>query len=234
MTYGKNGLYIDLEHLESYGENAARSIEAEAPASCRMCAQDLRRALGEIAAFHDKMLIKWDGVSSMPDSVRWLLDNFYLAQREARLAIKEIADAPKLPFCTEGPVVGKAAAVIISSAQGEITAERCEAFLRGFQRRIMLSGSELALLPAFLRSHLIFLLEQECSKMRNNDAVQGSAEVFSAIFTSLRMLSTEDMGELIDISKNIANVSNRINLMLNGLAATKTPLIVSIKDALFS
>jgi len=198
MTYGKNGLYIDLEHLESYGENAARSIEAEAPASCRMCAQDLRRALGEIAAFHDKMLIKWDGVSSMPDSVRWLLDNFYLAQREARLAIKEIADAPKLPFCTEGPVVGKAAAVIISSAQGEITAERCEVFLRGFQRRIMLSGSELSLLPAFLRSHLIFLLAQECAKLRNNDSGNGSAEVFSAVFTSLRTLSTEDMGELIE------------------------------------
>ncbi len=39
------------------------------------------------------------------------------------------------------------------------------------------------------------------------------------------------MSELIDISKNIANVSNRVNLMINGMNATKTPLLVSVKDS---
>ena len=39
------------------------------------------------------------------------------------------------------------------------------------------------------------------------------------------------MSELIEISKNIANISNRVNLMLNGINATKTPLLVSIKDS---
>ena len=57
-----------------------------------------------------------------------------------------------------------------------------------------------------------------------------SSTKYGELNESVRML-VNYMGELIDISKNIANVSNRINLMLNGLAATKTPLIVSIKDA---
>lgn len=39
------------------------------------------------------------------------------------------------------------------------------------------------------------------------------------------------MSDLIDISKNIANVSNRVNLMLSSINATKTPLLISIKDA---
>lgn len=39
------------------------------------------------------------------------------------------------------------------------------------------------------------------------------------------------MSELIEISKNIANVSNRVNLLLSGMNATKTPLLVSIKDS---
>ncbi|MBR5261555.1 MAG: hypothetical protein IKV47_05240, partial [Oscillospiraceae bacterium] len=165
MTYGKNGLYIDLEHLESYGENAARSITPDGTASCRDSAQQLRRYLGSIAAFHDKMLLKWEGVNSMPDNVRWLLDNFYLAQREGRLAMRELANAPKIPQCSEGPTVGRAAEIIVASAQVHVTAERCETFLRGFQRKIMLSGSELMLLPALLRYHLIALLADECSHM---------------------------------------------------------------------
>ncbi|MBR4953858.1 MAG: hypothetical protein IKZ30_05005, partial [Oscillospiraceae bacterium] len=198
MTYGKNGLYIDLEHLESYGENAARSITPDGTASCRDSAQQLRRYLGSIAAFHDKMLLKWEGVNSMPDNVRWLLDNFYLAQREGRLAMRELANAPKIPQCSEGPTVGRAAEIIVASAQGHVTAERCETFLRGFQRKIMLSGSELMLLPALLRYHLIALLADECSHMLENESGNGNAEIFAAVFTSLRTLSTEDMGELID------------------------------------
>lgn len=39
------------------------------------------------------------------------------------------------------------------------------------------------------------------------------------------------MSDLIDISKNIANVSNKVNLMLSSINATKTPLLISIKDA---
>ncbi len=39
------------------------------------------------------------------------------------------------------------------------------------------------------------------------------------------------MSELIEVSKNIANTSNKINLMLRGMNATKTRLLVSIKDS---
>jgi len=39
------------------------------------------------------------------------------------------------------------------------------------------------------------------------------------------------VADLMEKSKNIANVSNRINLMLSGMSATKTALLVSVKDA---
>ena len=39
------------------------------------------------------------------------------------------------------------------------------------------------------------------------------------------------MSELVLISKNVANVSNKINLMLSGMNATKMQLLVSIKDS---
>lgn len=38
------------------------------------------------------------------------------------------------------------------------------------------------------------------------------------------------MGGLIEISENIAKISNRLSLMLKGMEATKTPLFIAIKD----
>lgn len=199
MTYDKSGLYIDLSHLEAFGENTARTLRPTGTAGGRAAAVRLRKALWEIGRIHDSLALKWSNIPAMPGAVRWLLDNHYLAQREGKTARADFsAQTEGLSRSASGLVITGACAALVRSGFGEVSAQRCECFLRGFQKALILNRAELALFVSGLRYGLIMALQRLCREIDESDTAGDMESAFERVFTSLRYLSTADLSRLIE------------------------------------
>ena len=202
MTYEKNGLYIDTEHLEAYAENFARGVSPESRADGKRAAAEFSRTLRELGAARDALAEKWAGVPAMPEAVRWLLDNAYLAEREGRNAASEFYKARRLRLCGGGfYLLTRLCDTLLRSGLSQITEERIACFLRGFQRELILEREELRLLPAGIRFSLIrALLRLYTGSGAEDDGTAAEAE---RLFSALRWFSAADLRELIEEADHV-------------------------------
>ena len=197
MTYEKNGLYIDEEHLEGFAENLARTLPPEGKASGKAAAAALRRTLRELRGEHDTLSLKWAGIPAMPGTVRWLLDNEYLALREGRQAAAALEASEGLRGVEDGgTLLSRLCEAIVRSGLGELTERRIARFLSGFQRTLILERGELKGLSAGLKAAVINSLLRV---YRGAEAEGEAAEAeVSRLFGALRWLSTADLGALLE------------------------------------
>lgn len=198
MTYDENGLFITDEHLETYAESVSKAMKLAGSTGGRAIAADIRRSLRQISQVHDAAELKWRGVPSMPGAVRWLLDNHYLVRREGLTACASFANSSSLRCCSDGPVLLVMCAAFTRSGRYEITPERLELFLRGFQRSLILSRDELTALEWGLRAVLVRQLAQLCPLLSGESIPSRLESDFEHIFTSLRLLSSCDLTPIIE------------------------------------
>jgi len=66
MTYEKNGLWVDEDHLAAFAENCARSLRPDSTGRAQTAADALRNDLRELEALHDALALKWSGIRPMP------------------------------------------------------------------------------------------------------------------------------------------------------------------------
>jgi hypothetical protein len=199
-------VYIPPERLKDYAVSTARLLRPESRCSGLEAAALLRQSYGTIRRCHQSVERRYGALASPPTACQWLLDNYYMVQREYACAMSHVKTARHLRCCRDGIVIVELCRSLVHAGQGQVTEERCRIFLEGFQSVTVLQRRELELFPYALRCALIEAIADVCRYMQYAADTTGHGEALAALFTSLRLLSVLDMEKLL----NNADVSSAI------------------------
>lgn len=191
MEYSQHGIYIEPEHLTSYGENAARSIRADGLASGKATAKAIREDLRRLKSAHTALL-RLSEQTPVDQAQEWLLDNWYLAVREGQDACEAFRHGKHLHTAGKDPRILTLCNTLLRSGGGEVNKKRCALFLEGFQRVTPLSREELGLFVPGLIAAAIHAL----SDLYRSPEMDG--DYAGKLFTSLRLLGTLDFSGLLE------------------------------------
>ncbi|MGI6014241.1 MAG: GH36-type glycosyl hydrolase domain-containing protein [Oscillospiraceae bacterium] len=195
MIYHENSLYIDDSHLEAFGENTARPLHPNNIVSGGRWAKQLNSHLHTIRDVHAQIQARWNGQLQPPEACEWLLDNWYLIQREGRTACETLRDTDLLRCSMDNiPILRILAYHLVQSGLGSVTETRCETFLIGFQHCCILSMDELSLLTTAIRAALVETLAAVCQDLEAETA----PDQMNRLISSLRLLATRDFHDLLE------------------------------------
>ena len=187
MQFSDTGLYIEDEALGNFARNTAASVETSGSVSMKKYSALALRAMRSLrgaAHFLD------------PESgaARWLLDNRYVAEREARESARTLTRSGRLPALVgeKRPAAAECAGALISAGRGRLSEKRIRIFLTEYQRRRPLREKELWLFIPILKSELTLFLAAAVT------AKDVSEEVLKNVFDSYRLLSQTDLSELME------------------------------------
>ena len=124
-----SGLYIEEEKLAAFAANSARLLETEGEGSAAAAAAELRCHLAAVRRCRDAVAARYADADAVPSACEWLLDNWYLAQREAAAAIADLRAARRQRRGKEGLLMLSLCRTLLSSGRGWLDAGRCAAFL---------------------------------------------------------------------------------------------------------
>ena len=192
-----SGLYIEEEKLAAFAANSAKLLEAEGEGSATAAAGELRRHLDAVRRCRDAIASRYAEAESIPSACEWLLDNWYLAQREAAAAYADLRRARRQRRGRQGLLMLSVCRTLLSSGQGWLDAGRCTAFLRGFQTVTPLRRRELLLFPAAMRAAILEAMAAVCAALPFAADSTPQREAFEALFSSLRWLAGADTEELL-------------------------------------
>jgi cyclic beta-1,2-glucan synthetase len=162
-------LYIDMDRLAQYSENAAKTIAVSGEISARKSASDLEKKLKKlknICYYAEKYAAS---AVKIPTEVEWIIDNRYIAEREAKSVIADLKKAKALPQAKEykRPVIHAAAFSLVRSGKGEVNAERLRCFLENFQNALLLTEKELSLFVPMVKLALVSMLYETSRSIEN-------------------------------------------------------------------
>ena len=114
----------------------------------RALSREMARSLAAIRREHDRLARRG---RDLPPGADWLLDNWYLIEREGKLAASELRGAGRLRASGGSAVIVSACAALVRESGGAVTAERAERYLADFQRDLPFTMRELGLFAPALR-----------------------------------------------------------------------------------
>ena len=190
--------YIEDEKLFDYAVSCAQTLRPDGRGDGRGDAQALKRCFQEIRRCHSLLRRRYEGVGQIPAACEWLLDNFYLIQREypgTRCALRK-AERQR---CRRGKLlITELCRALLHAGQGRLSEARCSLFLRGFQTVTVLQRRELKLFPAALRAVILEALAGACRKLGASSEPEELTELLAALFQSLMLLAAMDMEAVLD------------------------------------
>ena len=192
-----DGMFIEDERLAAFGASTARLLQPNGETNGRTAALALRQSMARIERSHEAVRRRYAGQSAVPAACEWLLDNRYLARREALSALAELRRARHLRACGEGAMILSLARALTEAGAGRVNEERCRLFLEGFQSVTVLRRSEIALFPQALRAAVIEKLDSVCRKLCTAADTAALAAPLEALFGTLRLFSTLDLDTLL-------------------------------------
>lgn len=196
MTSPNPDFFIETEKLPAFGANTARRLKLTGECAPARAAGEVYSALARVRRAHDRLETRCRGRSELPEAAEWLLDNWYLAQREGKYAAADIRAAGPLRRTEDGPLTAEACGALVRSGGGSVTEERMAAFLEGFQTVCPLSRAELSVFAPFVKAALV---TQLAALYAGEDEQSGeTAKAAGAVFTSLRLLATLDLSALLE------------------------------------
>ena len=191
------GIYIEEERLESFGASTARLLRPTGLSDGRAAAGELRQSLGRIERTYAAVNRRYAGQSPIPPACEWLLDNRYLARREALGALAAWRGARRLRRSGDELMLLALCRALVEASAGKVTEERCALFLRGFQSVTVLSRAELSLFPQALRTALLAAVAAVCGRLRFAADTAPMATELEALFGALRLFSVLDFEALL-------------------------------------
>ena len=200
------GRYIEDDRLSALAEQSARLCRKAGPVPAKATVSKLRAAMSEIDAAYEKVAERFGTAASVPDACRWLLDNRYIAVREAKCASSALLREKSLRGSEAGVILLDMCRTLVDAGLGKVTEERCRLFLDGYQTVSVLPRKELYLFPAALRMALIERLAGLCRELLSTNTPETLTDGFAAVFTSLRLVSGLDMQcllESVDVSEKL-------------------------------
>ena len=201
-----SALFIENEGLKEYAAANARVLYPQGDCSGAAAARELRQNCREIRRCHEEAQRRYGELSSVPAQWEWLLDNWYMVQRETGCALAGLERAKRLRRCRDGVLVSAMCRNLVLSGRGKVTEERLCLFLEGFQTVTVLKRAELELLPDALSAAVIEAIASVCRAMRATHAIEQPELLLEALFGSLRLLAVLDMEKIVAA----ANVTNGI------------------------
>lgn len=209
MTVRDVGMYIEDDQLAEFGTQTARNLKIQGTCSGSGIRRDLMAALRSIREVHTQTEKRYGTKNPIPEAAQWLLDNWYLAQREGLSAAYDLKHVRHLRKDSNGSVfLLSAVRPFVRAGNGEVTKNRCTTYWQGFQKIHCLNRKELSLLIAAIKSALILELSTLCSQLTNHVTSKDLGPQMGAIFSSLRLLSTLDLSDMlqeIDKTQQILN-----------------------------
>ncbi len=200
------GLYIENDRLYDYAVSTARLLRTVGAVPGREAAAALKNSMARIRRCHDQVQRRYGGRSDVPAACEWLLDNWYMLQREYRAAADAYKSGGKLRAGKDGPLVVLLCKALLEAGRGRIDEERSRLFLDGFQSVTVLRRSELDLFPAAVRGAVITAAAEVCRQMKYSADTASCAAAFEALFGTLRLFSALDTEKLI----NAADVTSAV------------------------
>lgn len=179
------------------GEAAARLYRTCGKMKSSAAVSELKAALERIEEAHDVISRRFGTATRLPAACEWILDNRYLAQRDAKLVINALRSQRRLRSCDEGAVI-LLLSMRLFAADSELSEEGCLEFLTGFQSVTVLSRSELELFPYALRYALLIRLSSLCTELLKSSDPDRMTDDIAAVFSALRGLESFDMRSLCD------------------------------------
>ncbi|NLO47131.1 MAG: hypothetical protein GX111_02230 [Clostridiales bacterium] len=162
MTDGNMITYIDGDRLPKYAENVAKAIVPGGEINAARSKRELSRILDQLKGicFYAERYMR--SAIKIPTEVEWLVDNRYIAEREAKGVIADLKRAKMLPkaYGKAHPIIYEAAFSLVRSGKGEITEERLKCFLDHFQNALVLTEKELSLFVPMIKLALVSLLNE--------------------------------------------------------------------------
>ncbi len=196
---------VKLEKLGRFASAAAKETAPGKPVSVLNTVKTAYKRLGYIKSVMQDATAYADEHVSLPQGAEWLLDNWYIAEREGKSAARDLKTAKHLNESLGRKrelVVLYAAQALIASGGGSVTAERIETYLDAFQDVVCLSETELSVFIPSLKLALIEWLSDACRELKtalNNNVFENDlALAFERCFTSLRFLSGLDASEILE------------------------------------
>ena len=181
---------MDLTQL---GAQAAAERKPEGRSGGRAWAREIRRALAQVGAAQAR---ESRGQGEPSPAAEWLLDNWYLAQREGREAERTFRRAPRRLRRAGGTLyIARLAQALVQAGAG-VDGPALDRFLLGIQAERPLSELELAHLVPAVKGALVCRLAELCRKLdRSDEALAGE---MAAVFTGLRTLCSANLSKILE------------------------------------
>jgi len=195
MTYDGTMPQIDDSELPQYGENLAQTLAITGNIRGSSVAKAIKNNVHLLRERHTSLELKYTSGEAVPSYFEWLLDNFYLAQREGLQASAELSTCGKMPAANGTAALFTLCEALLHSDNGRATPERCRLFLQGCQIVYVLSRRELMNFVPILKAAVV----SELSKLYGSDIDEDSAAISAErLFTTLRSLSTLDFSDILE------------------------------------
>ncbi len=174
-----------------FGARAARAIELEGETSGRHVAREMKRALRELSY----QRARWTREATPTQAVEWLLDNWYIAQREGLESARCLKKARRQRFSRQESAAVAYVYTLSCALLEEGTAlgiADITQFLEGVQAEQPLSEDELAAFFPALRGAIVIRLAEHSRRLgdREDSALLRQME---DTFTLLRTLSAPNL-----------------------------------------
>lgn len=192
------GQYVESGSLYEHAASLARVLRPSG--SCRgvKSAKLLDRRLSEIGRYRTALQKRAAEMSSVPPAWEWLLDNWYMVQREALCARAALSAAGSLRRSGDAPLIIGLCRALAAAGDGSVTEERCRIFLDGFQSVTVLRRAELDLFTAAVRFALISAIAELCGKLPDSGEAARLTGAMESLFSSLRLFSVLDGDKLLN------------------------------------
>ena len=190
--------YIEDERLFDYAASCAQTLRSDSREDGRGEAKTLRHCYQEIERCHALLQRRYEGSARVPAACEWLLDNFYMLQREYPAVRRALRECER-QRCVRGRLlVAELCRALLQAGHGKLTKERCAACLAGFQSVTVLQRRELLLFPAALRAAIMEAIAVSCRKLSASSEPETLTEELASLFGSLMYLSVMDMDLVLD------------------------------------
>ncbi|HIS43900.1 MAG TPA: hypothetical protein IAB47_00885 [Candidatus Scatomorpha merdigallinarum] len=169
--------------LSEYGEQIARRSQSCGSFPARREARRILREMERVLAAREE---------SDEGAWRWICDNRYLVEREARCAAMDFSLREQLRAGGRDALVCEAARELVARLGGDVDENEASAYFEGYQSVTPLTMRELELLPAAIKAGLVEIIAGE--------TLSGSPSegIVSAAISSLRHFATADMTRFIE------------------------------------
>lgn len=198
--------YIASPELFDFAAGQAGLLPPQGETTGRGEARRLSAAYREIKRCHEEISRRYGALPSPPAACEWLLDNYYMIEREYRAIYPTIDAARRLRRCEDDSLAGALCRSMLRSGGGKITEERFRLYMDGFQSVTVLRRAELTLIPAFLSAAVIEAVAEVCRELRYAYEMREFEPQFEALFGTLRLFAVLDLEKLI----SSADVTNAV------------------------